>query len=79
MFLVEKVQKGLSVFDGDINSKEKAKKSWQMVKRAWTDSAIEDLNAIGESLVVLPEAMPTKKKKMYADISSLYFRGAINE
>jgi hypothetical protein len=29
----------------------------------WTDSAIEDLNAIGESLVELPEPKPKKKKK----------------
>ena len=50
-----------------------------MVKIVWTDSAIEDLNAIGESLVELPEPKPKKKKKLQADISSLYFRVSINE
>jgi hypothetical protein len=35
-----------------------------MVKIGWTDSAIEDLNAIGESLVELPEPKPKKKKKL---------------
>ena len=33
-----------------------------MVKIVWTDSAIEDLNAIGESLLELPEPKPKKKK-----------------
>jgi hypothetical protein len=33
-----------------------------MAKIAWTDSAIEDLNATGESLVELPE--PKKKQKL---------------
>jgi hypothetical protein len=33
-----------------------------MVKIVWTDSAIEDLNGSGESLVELPE--PKKKKKL---------------
>lgn len=49
-----------------------------MVKIIWTDSTIEDLNAIGESLVELPEPKPKKKKKLYADMNSLYFRGSIN-
>jgi hypothetical protein len=35
-----------------------------MVKIVWTDSAIEDFNAIGESLVELPEPKPKKKKKL---------------
>jgi hypothetical protein len=39
-------------------------KTWQMVKIVWTDSAIEDLNAIGDSLVELPEPKPKKKKKL---------------
>jgi len=39
-------------------------KTWQMVKIVWTDSAIEDLNAVGESLVELPEPKPKKKKKL---------------
>ena len=42
------------------------------------NSAIEDLNVIGESLVELPEPKPKKKKKLKADISSHYFRGSIN-
>jgi len=54
-------------------------KTWQMVKIVWTDSAIEDLNVIGESLVELPEPKPKKKKKLSADISSPYFRVSINE
>jgi hypothetical protein len=39
-------------------------KTWQMVKIVWIDSAIEDLNAIGEPLVELPEPKPKKKKKL---------------
>jgi len=39
-------------------------KTWQMVKIVWTDSAIEDLNAVGESLVELPEPKPKKKKTL---------------
>ncbi len=39
-------------------------KTWHMIKTIWTDSAIEDLNAIGESLVELPEPKPKKKKKL---------------
>jgi len=35
-----------------------------MVKIVWTDSAIEDLNAIEESLLELPEPKPKKKKKL---------------
>jgi len=35
-----------------------------MVKIVLTDSAIEDLNAIGESLVELSEPKPKKKKKL---------------
>jgi len=55
-----------------------------MIKIVWTDSAIEDLNAIGESLVELPKPKPEKKKKLHADISSplrlthLFNRGNIN-
>jgi hypothetical protein len=48
-----------------------------MVKIVWTDFAIEDLNAIGESLVELHK--PKKKKILKADISSLFFGGSINE
>ena len=33
-----------------------------MVKIVWTDSAIEDLNAIGESLVELAEPKSKKNK-----------------
>jgi plasmid stabilization system protein ParE len=33
-----------------------------MVKIVWTDSAIEDLNAIGESLVELPEQSQRRKR-----------------
>jgi hypothetical protein len=50
-----------------------------MVKIVWTDAEIEDLNAIGESLVELREPKLKKKKKLYAEISLLYFRGSINE
>jgi hypothetical protein len=35
-----------------------------MVKIVWTDSAIEDLNAIGESLVELPEPELEKSKRV---------------
>jgi len=52
-------------------------KTWKMVKIVWTDSGIEDSNAIGESLVELPEPKPQKKKKLHADISSLYCRVSI--
>jgi hypothetical protein len=37
-------------------------KTRKMVKIVLTDSAIEDLNVIGESLVKLPEPKPEKKK-----------------
>jgi hypothetical protein len=40
----------------------KRSKTWQMLKAVWTDSAIEDLNTIGGSLVELPEPKPMKKK-----------------
>ena len=40
---------------------------------------IEDLNAIGESLVELPRSKSKTKKKLHADISFLYFGGSINE
>jgi hypothetical protein len=35
-----------------------------MVKIVWTDSAIEDLKSIGESLLELPEPKPKKKKEL---------------
>jgi len=35
-----------------------------MVKIVWTGSAIEDLTAIGESFVELPEPKPKKNKKL---------------
>lgn len=50
-----------------------------MVKIIWTDAAIEDLNAIGESLVKLPAPKLKKKKKLHADISLLYFSVSINK
>jgi len=48
----------------DIARKIEEQKLGKMVKIVWTDSAIEDLNAIGESLVELPEPKPKKKKKL---------------
>jgi hypothetical protein len=37
-------------------------KTWQMVKIIWTDSAIEGLKAIGESLVELPGPKAKEEK-----------------
>ena len=41
-----------------------------MVRIVWTDSSIEDLNAIGESLVELPRAKAKEEKEIVSRISS---------
>jgi len=46
-----------------------------MAEIVWTDSAIKDSSAIGESWAESPEPRPKKKEKLQAGISSHDFRG----